>query len=132
MVPSSPLLLTPVQRVFNMLTQTNYKNSSFSFVGETENGGGGGVGHFTCGCGFGYGNSMMRIRILHFTKCILKSVTLPIHLQLSFSRYEVQNNQQLPTELLSAIFNDNIDSNNPVFQQSWSVIFTKSLLLHIY
>ena len=99
---------------------------------EEMQGMGGGVGHFTCGCGFGYGNSMMRIRILHFTKCILKSVTLPIHFQQTISRYEVQNNQQLPTELLSAIFNDNIDSNNPVFQQSWSVIFTKSLLLHIY
>jgi hypothetical protein len=41
----------------------------------------------------------------------------------TFSRYEIHNNQQLPTELLSAIFNANIDSNTPVFQLKDKVYF---------
>ncbi|WP_367364689.1 peptidylprolyl isomerase [Candidatus Tisiphia endosymbiont of Nedyus quadrimaculatus] len=41
----------------------------------------------------------------------------------TFSRYEIHNNQQLPAELLSAIFNANIDSNTPVFQSKDKAYF---------
>lgn len=40
-----------------------------------------------------------------------------------FSRYAIHNNQQLPAELLSAIFNANIDSNTPVFQSKDKAYF---------
>ncbi|MCC8371667.1 MAG: SurA N-terminal domain-containing protein [Rickettsia endosymbiont of Pseudomimeciton antennatum] len=41
----------------------------------------------------------------------------------AFSRSEIHNNQQLPTELLSAIFQTNIGSNTPVFQSKDKAYF---------
>lgn len=49
----------------------------------------------------------------------------------SFSRSEIQNNKILPSELISAIFQANIGSNTPVFQQQSKAYFAHIKLKRI-